>query len=117
VLGRKQRNQRDAGGMRQAIDRRFFLRVEPSVIGDESDVLALERREFLNFEDVEASLYAPRPAFSRRSFSRGRIRRRTERKEEQSKNKIKSRTSASPQAGLPNFCFLFPLPMIFWNAL
>src|SRR5438477_12646994 len=21
------------------------------------------------------------------------------------------------QAGLPNFCFLFPQPMIFWNAL
>ena len=68
MLGREERHQRDPRGMRQTIDRRFFLRVQASVICDEADVLALERSELLNFEEVQPGLDAPRPPFSRGVF-------------------------------------------------
>jgi hypothetical protein len=44
--------------VRQEIGRATPLRIQASVIGDQSDVLSTEWREFLNFKEIEAGLHA-----------------------------------------------------------
>jgi hypothetical protein len=67
MLRAEERDELDAGRAGQLIDRAAAKSVLPSVIRDEADVLATQRREFFGFEDVDAKLHTPGAA--RRTFS------------------------------------------------
>src|SRR5208282_1278141 len=56
VLGAEQRDQLNSGGLREDLYCGASLKIHAGVIGDEADVFATERGEFLGFEDVEARL-------------------------------------------------------------
>src|ERR1035438_10020712 len=62
MLGTEQRDQLNAGCVREEIDGAAALRIEAGMIGDQADVFSTERGEFFGFEDVYADLHASRAA-------------------------------------------------------
>ena len=56
----EERNHLKPGGVGQNVDGAAPLRIEARVIGDQADVLAAKRREFLRFENIETGLHAYR---------------------------------------------------------
>jgi hypothetical protein len=62
VLGAEERDELQTGSVTQEVNVAAALRVHTCVIGDQTDVLSTERREFLSFQNIQTGLHARRPA-------------------------------------------------------
>src|SRR5258708_22787843 len=56
----EKRNQLETCAVGQNVDGAAPLRIKTGVIGDQADVLAAQRREFLRFKNIETGLHARR---------------------------------------------------------